>query len=76
LNVEENLFKYATIIKSMAISYRFIREGFSIIWKFWMISLIIINSVLHISSEMSDQTLYWPSSSITKSANCVSLNLI
>ena len=42
---------------------------------FRVLSLVAINSVFHLTTEISDETLDWPSSSVTKSANGVTLNL-
>merc|ERR1711935_624046 len=53
-----------------------IRNSFSLGWKLWVLSFVIVDSLLHFTSETSDQTLNWPSSRISKSADGVAFNLI
>jgi hypothetical protein len=52
------------------------REGFSLIGKLWILGVIVIDTIFHFSSEMSYETLNGPSSSISKSADCMTFNLV
>jgi len=52
------------------------REGFSLIRELWMLRMIVINTIFHFASEMSDKTLYRPSSSISKSADSMTFDLV
>lgn len=53
-----------------------VRHGFSLINEFWVLSFEVIYSILHVASEMSDETLDWPSSGVTQSADSMSFDLV
>ena len=42
---------------------------------FGVLSLVTVDSVLHLTAEVTDETLHWPGSGITKCANSVTLDL-
>jgi len=60
----------------VACTYWFVGNSFSLVGEFWVLSFVAVNSVFHISSEVTYKSLNWPSSCITKSANSVALNLV
>ena len=42
---------------------------------FRVLSLVAVDSVLHLTAEVTDETLHGPGGGITKRANCVTLDL-
>jgi len=60
----------------MAITGWLVRDEFALVLELWVLGLVAVNTVLDLPTERSNKTLYWPSSSITKSTNGVTLDLV
>ena len=59
----------------MSICGWLVRDKFLLV-KLGVLSLVAVNAVFHLTSELSDQTLDGPRCGITKCANSVTLDLV
>lgn len=60
----------------MTASARKVRNSLASDGKLGVLSLVVVDTIFHVSSEVTNQTLNWPGSGVTQSANRVTFDLV